>query len=166
MGALHRASRTWSVSSETAIMMAAGGQKYVGMAYALNAQKLILGPYVEQYFGVIDPARNTSAMTAIPAPHPSANYGYNGVCYCPLNGLVYAAPYLANEGVRYCNPVSNASWNVAGSPGGYVGVVYADAIQKLVFVPYSSGSAMVMDPRTNAWAQPFTNLGGYYYGIA
>ena len=164
MAALNRGSRTWSVYSETAIMMPSGGIKYVGGTYAPNAQKLIFAPYGSQYFGVVDPRWNTSAYSAIPAPH-SANYGYLGGAYCPLNGYVYTAPYLASEGVRYCNPVNNASWAVSGSPGGYVDVVYADVIQKLVFCPYS-GSAMVLDPRTNAWAQPFTGLGGNYYGIA
>lgn len=168
MAALNRANRTWSVYSETAIPVPSGGQKYVSGVYAPNVEKLIFAPYIPQYFGIVDPLWNTSALTTVSAPHTTAyanNYGYIGAAYCPLNGYVYAAPFYAREGVRIMNPVNNASWSVT-TIGGFSGVVYVPVIEKLVFCPRASGSAMVLDPRTNAWSLLLTGLGGALNGIA
>ena len=168
MAALNRANKTWSVYSETAIMVPSGGQKYRSGVYAPNVQKLIFSPYIPQYFGIVDPLWNTSALTTVSALHTTAqanNYGYIGAAYCPLNGYVYAAPFYAREGVRVMNPINNASWSVR-TTGGFSGVVYAPVIEKLVFCPYGSGSAMVLDPRTDAWSSPLTGLGGALNGIA
>lgn len=88
IGALGTAADTATITNLGAV-----GNKWSGIAFAPNVDKLFAAPYEAHTVLMIDPTANTSDSTTLNIGF-TRRYKYRGIAYASNSGKLYCAPYF------------------------------------------------------------------------
>jgi hypothetical protein len=136
----------------TLVGLGSGGNKWLGIAFAVNVGKLFGAPYNAQAVLVIDPVANTTDMTTLVGLGSGGNK-WNDMSYADNVGKLFGVPAFA-DAVLIIDPVANTTdiTTLVGFGrliGTWVGITYAAHVGKLFAAPNDAGAVLIIDPVTN-----------------